>query len=262
MALKTDGLGQGTLWVWGDNTSSQLGDGTVTSRDTPLGGAASLVALTGGDDHTIVQSWDGSLWGWGENANGSIGDGSTTLRRLPMRIGVVPEALALEAGTSYSVALGSDGRVWAWGLGSAGQLGTGGTSNASDPVAVPAFTVVSNSWLAADTDQDGLSNAAEYRMGTDPLNPDTNGDGLPDGVEAQMGQPPFSPDSDADGLLNSKEIELGTDPDRPDTDGDGVLDGADCAPLDATRSSCPTDQNDHTPPVITLQEPASATPIP
>jgi hypothetical protein len=44
------------------------------------------------------------------------------------------------------------------------------------------------------------------------------------------------------------------------TDGDTVVDGADCFPLDPTRSACPqADPNDHTPPVITLTEPTNAT---
>jgi hypothetical protein len=65
---------------------------------------------------------------------------------------------------------------------------------------------------------------------------------------------------DGDGALNKSELTNGTDPFRADTDGDGVNDGADCFPLDPTRSTCPqSDPNDHTPPTITLAEPTSAT---
>jgi hypothetical protein len=65
---------------------------------------------------------------------------------------------------------------------------------------------------------------------------------------------------DGDGVSNADEALHGSDPFMTDTDGDGVADGADCFPIDPTRSTCPAaDPNDHTPPVITLTEPTNAT---
>jgi hypothetical protein len=64
---------------------------------------------------------------------------------------------------------------------------------------------------------------------------------------------------DGDGVTNVNEGANGTDPFRSDTDGDGVGDATDCFPLDPARWQCPAaDPNDHTPPVITLQEPTNA----
>jgi len=83
-----------------------------------------------------------------------------------------------------------------------------------------------------DTDGDGLTNAQEEEIGTDPLNPDTDGDGLLDGDEVALGTDPLNPDTDGDGLLDGDEVALGTDPLNPDTDGDGILDGLDAEPLD------------------------------
>ncbi|MFP2964292.1 hypothetical protein ACLEPN_42965, partial [Myxococcus sp. 1LA] len=40
--------------------------------------------------------------------------------------------------------------------------------------------------VAVDTDGDGLSDAEEIALGTDPNNPDTDGDGLPDGIEVHV----------------------------------------------------------------------------
>lgn len=44
-----------------------------------------------------------------------------------------------------------------------------------------------------DDDGDGLSNARELELGTDPNNPDTDGDGIPDGVEVALGLDPLDP---------------------------------------------------------------------
>jgi hypothetical protein len=52
---------------------------------------------------------------------------------------------------------------------------------------------------------------------------------------------------------------LGTNPFDPDSDDDGVRDGLDAFPLDPGRSEpLPPDPDDHTPPTITLLQPAGA----
>jgi hypothetical protein len=80
-----------------------------------------------------------------------------------------------------------------------------------------------------DSDGDGLPDALEIMLGSNPFNPDSDGDGLPDGVEYLLKGDPFSAlpddDDDGDGLINIAEIRLGTDPSRADTDGDGLSDG-------------------------------------
>lgn len=84
-----------------------------------------------------------------------------------------------------------------------------------------------------DDDNDGLSDAFEVSIGTDPLDPDTDNDGLLDGTEVEMGCPdPLNADTDGDTISDGDEVELGTDPCNPDTDGDGVLDNVDPTPLD------------------------------
>lgn len=85
--------------------------------------------------------------------------------------------------------------------------------------------------LAADEDPDGdgLTNAEEFGLGTDPFSADTDGDGIPDGEELRIGTAPSRADAqddpDSDGLTNLDEWRMGTGPLNPDTDGDGCPDG-------------------------------------
>ena len=66
-------------------------------------------------------------------------------------------------------------------------------------------------WNFSRTDNDGLTNAKELDLGTDPNDSDTDNDGLLDGVETNTGT----------WVSNS---DRGTDPKKSDTDGDGFSD--------------------------------------
>ncbi|MDD5482681.1 MAG: OmpA family protein [Kiritimatiellae bacterium] len=90
---------------------------------------------------------------------------------------------------------------------------------------VPAKYVVSGGPL--DSDGDGLSDAEELQLGTDPHNPDTDGDGLTDGEEVKKYlTDPLNPDTDYDGLKDGAEVyNYKTNPLVRDTDAGGVADG-------------------------------------
>ena len=99
----------------------------------------------------------------------------------------------------------------------------------------------------ADVDGDGLPDAVERGLGTDPGVVDTDGDGLDDGAEHELwnelGASPgadldddglssiLDPDADGDGIIDGEEVEIGTHPGLADTDGDGVGDADDGDPL-------------------------------
>lgn len=76
-----------------------------------------------------------------------------------------------------------------------------------------------------DTDDDGLWDAVELKIGTNPITYDIDGDGIDDSTEITFGSHPNDPDPDGDNLNDSMEFELGSDPWNPDTDGDGLRDG-------------------------------------
>jgi hypothetical protein len=117
----------------------------------------------------------------------------------------------------------------------------GNVSTATEPVEVDCSDV--------DSDGDGLTDAEELELGTDPEVADTDGDGLSDGVEVAGpglcvdGTNPLVPDSDGDGLTDGQEVtgftlrqkvrtlagtrtigRVSTNPCVKDTDGDGLTD--------------------------------------
>jgi hypothetical protein len=53
-----------------------------------------------------------------------------------------------------------------------------------------------------DSDEDGLSDAWESSLGTDPLHGDSDGDGFGDALEAARGTDPLLPDDDEDDLVD------------------------------------------------------------
>lgn len=88
-----------------------------------------------------------------------------------------------------------------------------------------------------DSDSDGVPDAFENILGTDPNKSDTDGDGLTDYEEisltdtdplipdsVQKGTTDANADSDGDGLSNTEEIRRKTDPLKFDTDNDGLTD--------------------------------------
>jgi len=67
-----------------------------------------------------------------------------------------------------------------------------------------------------DSDQDGLSDEEEKRLGTDPYNLDTDGDGLSDKEEVKIYQTnPLGFDTDGDSLSDGQEVKQGSDPKNP-----------------------------------------------
>lgn len=63
-----------------------------------------------------------------------------------------------------------------------------------------------------DADGDGLTNAKEQIIGTDPVLFDTDNDGVDDGEEYYLGLDPVNADTDGDGASDGYELKNGTDP--------------------------------------------------
>lgn len=126
-----------SLWLWGDNTFGQLGDGSLVDQSLPLlvTSHENWRAVAAGTDHSLARrARFSSLWAWGKNTSGQVGDGTTTDRLTPVQ--VLTDCATFAADGSSSYAIKSDGSLWAWGSNTYGQLGDGTTTNRVTPVQI------------------------------------------------------------------------------------------------------------------------------
>jgi hypothetical protein len=144
LALKRDG----TVWAWGSNFGGQLGDGStaVEFRSTVpvrVVGLAGVVAIAGGQFHSVAVLSDGSAWVWGSNTFGQLGTGgaSDQQERAPIQVPGLSGAKTATAHQLQSVVLKNDGTLWAWGTNQLdtnifGLIGDGTSENRYSPVQV------------------------------------------------------------------------------------------------------------------------------
>lgn len=124
---------------WGYNGFGQLGDGTTTSRATPVdvsGLTGSVTAMGTGEHHTCGRTSTGGAKCWGYNGFGQLGDGTTTNRSTPVNVsGLTGGVIALTGGDSHTCAAVSGGAK-CWGDNWNGQLGDGASSSRTTPMDV------------------------------------------------------------------------------------------------------------------------------
>ena len=134
VAVKTSGQ----LWGWGYNANKQLGDGTTTSRRTPVQEATSATdwcTVSAGSLHTVAVKTTGTLYGWGLNGGGQAGDGTAVAPSTPVQdISGSTSWCMASAGHLHSVGIKTDGTVWGWGTNDFYNVGDATTVNRSSPV--------------------------------------------------------------------------------------------------------------------------------
>jgi alpha-tubulin suppressor-like RCC1 family protein len=119
---------QGKVWAWGNNSSGQLGDNTVTLKSTPVAvcGNYTFCKISSGFEHSLGIDHKGQVWGWGYNFYGGLGDNDTTNKCTPVSIhGTKKTFCHISVGYLYSMAIDYAGKLWGWGYGYSGQLGIG-----------------------------------------------------------------------------------------------------------------------------------------
>lgn len=187
----------------------ELGDATGVIIDGP-------VVLTTDPSSAVPVRIHGANYVWGEE--GGLPFGTYLLQ---------PGGIAAPEGYELSDVRGSAG---------GSENGWTFAVDADNPEAIlnVIYTPAAPPQGDVDSDQDGVSDAQEASLGTDPANADTDADGLFDGAEVTAGTDPTLSDSDGDGFGDNAEVTNGTDPNDAasvpsgeptvDTDGDMLTD--------------------------------------
>jgi alpha-tubulin suppressor-like RCC1 family protein len=135
----------GTLWVWGNNTSGQLGLGDVNNRSSPvrvgtLSTWTQIAFGTGlaGTPHAMALQTPGTLWAIGGNGSrGQLGNNTTGVNTSsPVQVGALTTWVQVACGYKNSGAIQSNGTLWMCGYNADGVLGIGNTASVSTFVQV------------------------------------------------------------------------------------------------------------------------------
>ena len=119
----------GGVLCWGLGHDGEIGDGSNTSRKTPVvvsGLSSGVVAISAAYSHTTAFTSGGSVVSWGGNANGQLGDRSITNSNVPVPVsGLSMGAAAIAAGGYHACAVTTQGGIFCWGDNAYQELGDG-----------------------------------------------------------------------------------------------------------------------------------------
>lgn len=140
----------GSAWAWGNNAKGQIGDGTITSRSSPvqIGTLTSWSSMAGNGSSSLAIKTDHTLWAWGYGNNGQLGQVTNVSDfSSPVQVGALTDWSQVEmAGItvfdSTAFATKTDGTFWAWGKNSngIGQLPDLTSASKSSPVQIGTLT--------------------------------------------------------------------------------------------------------------------------
>ena len=136
-------LTSGGVKCWGANGNGQLGDGTTTTRSSPVdvSSLTNVASISAGSFYSCAVTTAGGAKCWGSNDSGQVGDNSTTDRTTPVNVSGLTSGVELVSTANYhTCALMTAGGVKCWGYNYYGQLGDGTASDRLVPGDVTGLT--------------------------------------------------------------------------------------------------------------------------
>lgn len=164
-----------SLWVWGNNSYGQIGDGTTNNRLKPYHVMDDVKNVSVGSSIIAIVKNDGTCWLTGGSDEGmspvELDDGSVGVKQLLFSIDamylltndgelyttggneygqlgigntsepdefvkILSDVKEISAGGYHAAAIKNDGTLWVWGNNDLGQVGDGTTTNRKSPVKI------------------------------------------------------------------------------------------------------------------------------
>lgn len=156
---------EGRLYCWGWNGYGTIGDGTTSTRRSPveidMSGvlAGKKIRMVAMGFHGCVLTEDNQLYCWGRNDYNQTGDGTTTNRPSPVAVnmsGVLAGKTFTQiiAGPYHTCVLSDQGLSYCWGKNDTGATGDGTTTFKNAPVATDVSGVLAGKPLTMLTNGD------------------------------------------------------------------------------------------------------------
>lgn len=134
----------GRAFCWGLNGSGQLGDGTQTTRFTPVEvtGGHRFASLHAGAFHTCGLTANGTAYCWGHNYEGQLGVGPTVpwFSANPAAVIGGLRFQSIGTGSQHTCGATLSGTAYCWGLNDDAQLGNGGRGHYTVATPSPVLT--------------------------------------------------------------------------------------------------------------------------
>jgi alpha-tubulin suppressor-like RCC1 family protein len=131
----------GTVWCWGDNQFSQIGNNTQgpqTQQSLPqqVRDIRDIVQISAGHNHTCARSATGEVWCWGDNQFGQLAPSNQNAYARPVQVALPLPVTFVAAGGDTTCAITTDAEVWCWGDNRQRQLTTNGAERIVEPIRI------------------------------------------------------------------------------------------------------------------------------